>query len=327
VGSTGTETIHLRGYAPGDPIGSIYAAITGYTDSVVYGDALQNDITLDFYQSVPYDYSAQFLAATFDADSPYVGNDVVYAGDSADYIQSFGGIDYIYGEGGNDWLLAGVPKDNTVTEWVRTRGYLSEQHLFGGAGNDRLFSNGGDDHLDGGIGTDTLFAGAGDDLLIGGEGNDVLGGDIRLSDFIIRDSLGIINFSNVKIIAETTYYGNDTLDGGAGDDFLIGGGGLDWLEGGDGNDILVGDSQANVFTHEGVTLNVDPDAIHGADYLDGGKGDDTLLGNGGDDELHGGEGVDQLVGGRGDDALYSGIGTDQFQGEQGDDVYSYQFAA
>jgi Ca2+-binding RTX toxin-like protein len=328
VGSTGTETIHLRGYAPGDPIGSIYAAITGYTDSVVYGDALQNDITLDNYQSVPYDYSSTSRpVATFSVDPLYVGNDVVYAGDSADYVQSFGGTDYIYGEGGNDWLLAGVPKDNTVTEWVRTRGYVSEQHLFGGAGADRLFSNGGDDHLDGGIGNDDLFAGAGDDLLLGGEGDDILGGDVRLSDFIIRDSLGTIFFSNVKIIAETTYYGNDTLVGGAGKDFLIGGGGLDWLEGGDGDDILIGDSQANALTHEGVTLNVDPDAIHGADYLDGGKGDDTLSGNGGDDELHGGEGVDQLIGGRGDDALYSGIGTDQFQGEQGDDVYSYQFAA
>lgn len=71
--------------------------------------------------------------------------------------------------------------------------------LYGGAGNDTIKGNKGDDYLDGGIGNDKLYGGAGHDYLVGGEGDDLLKGD-------------------------------------AGDDVLIGGTGTDTLQGGKGKD-------------------------------------------------------------------------------------------
>jgi len=74
--------------------------------------------------------------------------------------------------------------------------------IVGGAGNDTLFGDAGNDVLNGGLG---------DDLLIGGDGNDTLDGAV----------------------------GNDHLYGQAGNDTLIGGVGNNILVGGDGNDTLV----------------------------------------------------------------------------------------
>jgi Ca2+-binding RTX toxin-like protein len=89
---------------------------------------------------------------------------------------------------------------------------------------------------------------------------------------------------------EPVDYGNDALDGGAGNDKLYGDasgrdnglGGQDILHGGSGND-----------------------------ELHGGRGNDQLFGDSGNDLLHGGPGNDMLDGGHGTDtALFDGVVAD-----------------
>ncbi|MEJ1372883.1 MAG: calcium-binding protein, partial [Candidatus Sedimenticola sp. (ex Thyasira tokunagai)] len=77
------------------------------------------------------------------------------------------------------------------------------------------------DTLDGGADNDRLYGEGGNDLLIGGEGNDRLNGGVG-ADSLIGDA------------------GNDRLYGGEGSDTLVGESGVDWLSGDKGDDILIG---------------------------------------------------------------------------------------
>lgn len=69
--------------------------------------------------------------------------------------------------------------------------------IYGGDGNDFLWSSAGDDYIDGGAGHDHIYGGFGADELDGGDGNDEIYGSL----------------------------GNDILRGGAGNDILYGGAG------------------------------------------------------------------------------------------------------
>jgi Ca2+-binding RTX toxin-like protein len=91
----------------------------------------------------------------------------------------------------------------------------------GGAGNDTMIGDGGDDYiyggdgsnfLRGGEGSDTMLGGINDDLMIGGTGDDTQMGN----------------------------EGADNLNGGIGDDLMVGGDGDDRLYGDYGNDIYEG---------------------------------------------------------------------------------------
>jgi Ca2+-binding RTX toxin-like protein len=96
-------------------------------------------------------------------------------------------------------------------------GNRGDDHLYGGADDDELYGEAGEDHLYGGAGRDELEGGADDDHLYGGAGRDELEGGA----------------------GEDHLYGgadDDDLEGGAGEDHLYGGAGRDDLEGGEGND-------------------------------------------------------------------------------------------
>jgi Ca2+-binding RTX toxin-like protein len=82
--------------------------------------------------------------------------------------------------------------------------------IHGGAGNDHLIGDDGNEILAGGAGNDTIEASGGDDVLIGG-----------------RD--------------------RDSLSGGNGSDLLRGGGGQDFLNGDDGIDTVIGDEGSDLF--------------------------------------------------------------------------------
>ncbi|MBK9445274.1 MAG: hypothetical protein IPO00_03785 [Betaproteobacteria bacterium] len=113
-------------------------------------------------------------------------------------------------------------------------------------------------------------------------------------------------------------WGNDTLEGGAGNDVYI----VDSLsdvvtelaaEGTDRVDTALASytlaSEVDNLTYTGVaafsgTGNVLANSLVGAagnDSLNGDAGNDTLIGNGGNDTLNGGAGADSLVGGLGND--------------------------
>lgn len=127
------------------------------------------------------------------------------------------------------------------------------QTVNAGAGNDRIWLNGGNDIGFGGAGADRLYGGFGSDELSGGSGDDRLEGGSGAD--VLRGGSGA-----------------DRLYGGAERDSLTGGTGDDFLSGGSGDDTLWGDA--------------------GADRLHGGDGNDFLRGGAGLDVLYGGAGAD-----------------------------------
>ena len=159
----------------------------------------------------------------------------------------------------------------------------------------------------------------------------------------------------------STWNGQVTIDGGAGNDYLyaraefgpygqfLGGEGNDYIEGGStlnldtinggaGDDCLIGG-----FAGDGADLiygEAGRDELWGArgnDSLFGGDDDDSgdssaagpwatttrpgLYGREGDDYLDGGAGDDWLDGGEGNDSLVGGIGADRMIGGYGNDTY------
>ena len=69
------------------------------------------------------------------------GNETVHAGGGYDVIVDHQGINWLYGEGGDDWIISATDQGSL---------------------------------LDGGEGNDTLFASFGGNTLVGGSGNDLL---------------------------------------------------------------------------------------------------------------------------------------------------------
>lgn len=133
------------------------------------------------------------------------GVDDIYGWDGNDSLTDSGieGGDRLFGEAGNDLLMAGEGWDQ----------------LFGGTGNDTLVASADGDALTGGDSDDTLTGLQGDDQLHGGNGKDRLNGDDG-DDQMLGDA------------------GNDVLIGGTGSDTLDGGAGRDKLRGGDGADVF-----------------------------------------------------------------------------------------
>lgn len=108
-----------------------------------------------------------------------------------------------YTQQGTAWLgQSGTDHDDV---W---NGTYSNDHYFGGNGNDRLTGGYGDDEFYGADGDDRMSGDAGADHVYGGMGNDVISGGT----------------------------GNDHLEGEEGDDTIVGGAGSDVLYGGAGHD-------------------------------------------------------------------------------------------
>ncbi|MEH2001142.1 MAG: calcium-binding protein [Nostoc sp.] len=194
-------------------------------------------------------------------------NNIIGLDNSDDVVNGQGGNDKIDGKSGNDLLRGGTGNDTLI-------GGQGNDSLNGGEGNDTLYGSEGNDSLYGGIGrdllsgdagndtlfggreNDTLFGGTGDDRLIVGSSNfDSLGGNQQLSGDDGNDTLS----ASGDEIRNYSSFGNNTLNGGAGEDYLIVNfsKGNNLLNGGDGND---------TFSHD------DSDK----DTIDGGKGDDLF---------------------------------------------------
>jgi len=111
------------------------------------------------------------------------GNDVIDL-TSPDY--QVGDIT-IYGGLGNDVLWSSAGDDV----------------LYGESGNDSLFGGGGDDTLDGGAGDDYISGSSGNDLLLGGAGNDILlGGSGRADSEFVEVVINEHYFANGVIFPD-----------------------------------------------------------------------------------------------------------------------------
>ena len=231
-----------------------------------------------------------------------MGSDELYGGAGDDVLQVARGANGLYGEDGNDSLLAGEGGPNGVAD------YLS-----GGAGRDTLNGGGG---LDGGDGNDLMFTSFATSSANGGLGNDTIegpGGSGYVNFYVDggggKDSIDVYATNNRLYLSGGA--GNDTLRGGAGQEVRIdGGGGADFITsyktypggpltvtGGGGNDTIEGSGAGDISLYGGGGA----DRLHATGtsgfslLLDGGVDDDVLSAFGSDAHLLGGAGSDTFV--------------------------------
>ena len=159
------------------------------------------------------------------------GNDSIFGGkvaewiegqDGADTISGYGKSDTVFGGDGNDVIRLGHQTLSTSENggWVdggagndTILGYNGADTLFGGEGNDVIRARPGRDRVYGGPGDDLLNGGNHDDTLRGGSGNDTLQGKSG-NDAIYGES------GEDKLVNGPVDTGDDTLDGGQGTDLL-----------------------------------------------------------------------------------------------------------
>jgi Ca2+-binding RTX toxin-like protein len=243
---------------------------------------------------------------SLDLNLPGFGPDTVYGRQGADTItSSTQGGSLIYGEEGNDSLIAKGPKDTLyggpdedILRSLQTPAYLDGEAgadvliaqatatLHGGAGDDYVQGTAQANSLFGDAANDTLIGGAvGTDTLYGGKGNDVLGfftanggvnvpGYTALSPVLGSGNQGS-NFMRGDLGDDSLYAINqrDSLYGGKDNDTLLGAGSYSYLSGDEGNDAVLYNQNTTInaagstalLTYEKVTLI-------------GGAGDDSIIG-------------------------------------------------
>ncbi len=194
---------------------------------------------------------------------------------------------------GNANVLTGNNANNVLS------GLAGNDTLNGGLGNDTLQGDSGNDTLNGGAGSDTASyttatAGVTVDLdLLGAQNTGGAGSDQLVS---IENVTG----SNFNDTLTGSFFGNNTLNGGAGNDTLVGlPFGSVTLNGDDGNDSLTAEQGSG--TLNGGTGN-DVLRVGDDDYtLNGGAGNDRLIADshGGVVTMNGGAGADMLMDYRG----------------------------
>jgi len=194
------------------------------------------------------------------------GPDVLNGTPAADHIVGLGGNDSVYADYGDDIIE-------------------------GGEGNDTLRGEEGDDVIEGGLGNDGLQGGYGDDILISGVGDDGFNGGDGIDTLSFEDAtLGITvdlrwgarqeTGEGYDLITEIENvigsdhsdkiyggYGQNVLDGGAGDDRLYGGD-SDTLIGGDGDDLFVIDQYDSHLVIEDFVAGGAEDRIQALGFTD-----------------------------------------------------------
>ncbi len=149
------------------------------------------------------------------------GNDW-YVGDEANNapVSANGGVDVMYGAGGDDTLQGGSGNDILV-------GGAGNDTLSGNSDDDVILGGAGNDYLDGGsaVGKNTIIGGGGNDQMVGGSGGDVFrftgaqSGDAYTVDG--GGATDIIDLSEFSTATITNSGGVITVDRGGGNIFTI----------------------------------------------------------------------------------------------------------
>ena len=224
-------------------------------------------------------------------------NDIVSGSTQADTISTYAGNDMVFAQNGADTIDLGTGND---VAFVNNADLSTDSSINGGDGLDTLnfgnvlnlsnarspdnsvtinmgslgnatnFENlvgtrSGDDTLTGDANANVLIGSGGTDTLNGGAGNDTLYGD-----WATDDTSGTAYGLRYYDVSNSSYWGDDILNGGDGDDILIGNGGDDTLDGGAGNDTLNGGGGIDTFvirSGDGGAAITDADTLQ--DFTDG----------------------------------------------------------
>ncbi len=301
-------------YRPSPP-GPLFSAFNDYVDfnHIVAGSYIAgtqyNALAGNDYVILPYNEEEALEAG-------FTGNEF-NAGDGNDKIFNY---DYsthlrLYGGDGNDYIY--TEGDDIVFGGNGHDVILTDGgYVYGEGGNDLIFSSG---HIDGGEGDDFIYSPEGSGLIRGGAGNDVIfGGDEVYGGS--GDDLIIGYWNSIFVLGED---GNDTIilhgdsanvTGGAGNDVIFAGYGYVDIWGDGGNDVIHAE---NIF----------------GGSLRGGSGDDQIFlgaGNGNLTLVYGGEGTDWIFCGETRELITSrledyGTGIDHILDfESGSDFYAFE---
>ncbi|MES2678088.1 MAG: tandem-95 repeat protein, partial [Pseudomonadota bacterium] len=216
------------------------------------------------------------------------GNDVLTAEDPTSAGAVVGqsrvqNISTIYAGAGNDVLNFTSPKFT-----------FGDMTFYGGDGNDKIWSNAGNDKIFGGDGNDEIYSGKGNDTIDGGSGDDVIyGGDGN--DVILGGE------------------GNNKIYGEAGDDIIFAGTGADVINGGDGNDTI-----SYVNSSSAVKVNIGNITFYGV--AGGSAGASTITNV---ENIIGSSFDDILIGSYANNILSGSLGNDLLKGSLGDDTYVF----
>jgi Ca2+-binding RTX toxin-like protein len=217
--------------------------------------------------------------------------------------------------------------------------------IAGGAGDDMLFGQLGDDTLqgDGSVTIDVASRSAvfvtgiedasdGDDYIEGNGGADTLYGNLGQDDLIggSSDLFGLAGVASLRPDGDDTIHGGAGTDGGRYHADTLHARDADVILGDNGRIFkLVGADGAYLqfaYDNYGEPQRIIPRAYQLLDYTPGAVGSpalrfgaDLLFGESGDDIIHGMAGDDILFGNAGDDDLYGGAGNDWISGGDGVD--------
>ena len=262
-----------------------------------------------------------------------------------DVIDGEMGIDFLFGQQGNDqitnlvpgvfavdgldvpfgtFFFGGIGNDTIVGSNTTVAGIfpLLGDFIFGNDGNDIISANAGmdfvfgangDDRIDAGRDMDFAFGSDGNDSVVGNDGMDLVTGNT--GNDTVRGSAGLID---LVFGGE----GNDTLFGDDGMDLVFGRDGADRIFGGNGIDLIFGGSEADIIEgNDGIDLVFGGPA---EDIINGNDGIDLLFGNAESDTIRGGNATDIIFGNdnsqKKDEFLYGDAGIDLVFGNSGNDV-------
>ena len=254
-------------------------------DTVLYGTAAGTaDLVVDLENPGDNQNTAAGDTLVSIENIIYEGTSIAYLlGDgTANYLQSAGQLNTLYGRGGNDTL---APL----------------------AAMDIVDAGEGVDTIDYSLSPDAVTIGTFNSILIGSAG--AADGDTLANVEMIRGSA----FDDAITVGDSGF----TLDGGDGADTLTAGLGADTLIGGAGGDALNGGGGSDTATYSDSLLGVTVDLAAGTGSNGDAQGDTFIE----IERVIGSNFADTLIGNAANNILIGGIDADTLQGMEGNDTY------
>lgn len=291
-----------------------------FITDLVSGQKLEVEYLFDHDNRLTSDISVSLNDGSVISISEIVLRSMLSTSDS-DSIVGYITDDVIWAGDGNDFVGSGDGNDV----------------VYGEAGNDEIYGEAGNDYLYGGEGDDWLNGGSGEDVFDGGSGNDTLifGGSDNLDVVVFRPGSGhdVVDYGGFEFVTIKldSYSSSDVvLTRNNYDLVLTFPSGSDTLTLKYAFDVDVArygfaiKDAASVVVYEQVSLfsqfpyAVTVNGTEDSDSISSGSASDHLVGYGGDDYLYAAEGDDLIEGGLGNDYLAGGAGNDTYIYRDGD---------